>query len=148
MLNAILLTLKTMGWLGIILGLLVIVNTICGTLYNVATKKETFSWKKLFKGIGKSAIFYASAALLSVAFTILPFINEMIVNTFGVILLSNDLLNAMSSIGVLGVVIGTIIVQGKKAIEGVTKLANISADTEVITWKVEIPEEDEEKDTK
>ena len=42
----------------------------------------------------------------------------------------------------------TIIVQGKKAIEGVTKLANISADTEVITWKVEIPEEDEEKDTK
>lgn len=78
----------------------------------------------------------------------LPFINEMIVNTFGVILLSNDLLNAMSSIGVLGVVIGTIIVQGKKAIEGVTKLANISADTEVITWKVEIPEEDEEKDTK
>ena len=51
MLNAILLTLKTMGWLGIILGLLVIVNTICGTLYNVATKKETFSWKKLFKGI-------------------------------------------------------------------------------------------------
>ena len=148
MLNAILLTLKTMGWLGIILGLLVIVNTICGTLYNVATKKETLSWKKLFKGIGKSAIFYVSAALLSVAFTMLPFINEMIVNTFGVILLSNDLLNAMSSIGVLGVVIGTIIVQGKKAIEGVTKLANISADTEVITWKVEIPEEDEEKDTK
>lgn len=49
MLNAILLTLKTMGWLGIILGLLVIVNTICGTLYNVATKKKLLAGRNYLK---------------------------------------------------------------------------------------------------
>ena len=36
MLEAILTTLSIMGWLGIVLGLIVIVNTICGTIFNIA----------------------------------------------------------------------------------------------------------------
>lgn len=137
MLEAILSTLSIMGWLGIILGILVIVNTICGTIYNICSGKENFKWKKLFKGLGKAAIFYISAAFLSVAFTMLPFINEMITDAFGTILISTELLNTLSSVGVLGVVASVIVIQAKKAIQGITSLANMSADTEVITWKVE-----------
>lgn len=137
MLEAILSTLSIMGWLGVILGILVIVNTICGTIYNICSGKENFKWKKLFKGLGKAAIFYISAAFLSIAFTMLPFINEMITDAFGTILISTELLNTLSSVGVLGVVASVIVIQAKKAIQGITNLANMSADTEVITWKVE-----------
>lgn len=140
--DAIILTLQAMGWLGIVLGILVVVNTICGTLYNITTGQESFSWKKLFKGLGKALIFYISAALLSITFTMLPFINEMITNTFGTKLLTEELLTTLSGVGVLGVVISTIVVQGKKAIVGILQLANISANTEEITWEVEIPEEE------
>ena len=137
MLEAILSTLSIMGWLGIILGILVVVNTVCGTVFNINEKKESFSWKRLLGGIGKSAVFYVAAALVSIAFTMLPYINEMITNAFGTILLSNELLNTLSSIGVLGVVISAIVVQGKKAITNTVQLANMSGDTEEITWKVE-----------
>lgn len=137
MLEAILSTLSIMGWLGIILGILVIVNTVCGTIYNICSGKENFKWKKLFKGLGKAGIFYISAAFLSVAFTMLPFINEMITDSFGTMLISTELLNTLSSVGVLGVVASVIVIQAKKAIQGITNLANMSADTEVITWKVE-----------
>ncbi len=137
MLEAILSTLTTVGWLGIILVILVVVNTVCGTIYNVCSKKETFCWKKLFKGLAKAGIFYISAALLSVALTMLPFINEMITNSFGVMLISNEVLNLLSGVGVLGVVVSVVIVQAKKAVQGVTKLANMSSDVETITWNVE-----------
>ena len=137
MLEAILSTLSIMGWLGVILGILVIVNTICGTIYNICSGKENFKWKKLFKGLGKAGIFYISAAFLSVAFTMLPFINEMITDAFGTVLISTELLNTLSSVGVLGVVASVIVIQAKKAIQGITSLANMSSDTEVITWKVE-----------
>lgn len=137
MLEAILSTLSIMGWLGIILGILVVVNTVCGTVFNISEKKESFSWKRLLGGLGKSAVFYVAASLVSVAFTMLPYINEMITNAFGTILLSNELLNTLSSIGVLGVVISAIVVQGKKAITNTVQLANMSGDTEEITWKVE-----------
>ena len=100
----------------------------------------------MFKGIGKVIIFYISAVALSVAFTILPYINEMITNTFGTVLLSGDLLNSLSSVGVFGVVVSTIVVQGKKAIQGVIALANLSSNTEEITWDVEIPKEDIEEE--
>ena len=40
MLNAILSTLSIMGWLGIILAILVVVNTTCGTIFNVFSKGE------------------------------------------------------------------------------------------------------------
>ena len=137
MLKAILSTLSIMGWLGVMLGILVIVNTVCGTVFNISEKKESFSWKRLFSGLGKSLIFYIAAALVSVAFTMLPYINEMITNAFGTILLSNELLNTLSSIGVLGVVISAIVVQGKKAITNTVQLANMTNNTEVITWNVE-----------
>lgn len=142
MLTAILSTLGIMGWLGIILVLLVIVNTLCSTVYNVCSKKESFSWKKMLKGLAKAGLFYLSCVFAAIAFTMLPFINEMITNAFGIILLSNDLLNTLSSVGVLGIVISVIVVQGKKAIEGITKLANVSSDVETITWEVVENEEE------
>lgn len=136
MLEAILSTLTTMGWLGVVLGILVVVNTICGTVYNVHNG-EQFSWKKMLKGIGKSVIFYVSAVLTGIACTILPFINEMITSSFGVILLSGDLLNTLSGVAVLGIVVATVVVQAKKAIAGIVDLANMSADVkEEITWEV------------
>lgn len=137
MLEAIILTLKIMGWLGIVLGILVGVNIVTGTIVNIWSGKETFSWKKMLKGISKSVIFYFSAVAIGVAFTMLPFINEMITSAFGIMLLSNEMLNTLSSVGVLGVVVSTIVVQGKKAIAGIVNLANISSDSEEITWKVE-----------
>lgn len=137
MLEAIMLTLKIMGWLGIVLGILVGVNIVTGTIVNIWSGKEIFSWKKMLKGISKSVIFYFSAVAIGVAFTMLPFINEMITSAFGIMLLSNEMLNTLSSVGVLGVVVSTIVVQGKKAIAGVVNLANISSDSEEITWKVE-----------
>ena len=137
MLEAILTTLGIMGWLGIVLALIVVVNTICGTVFNIASGKEGFSWKRLFVGLGKSAIFYISAALMSIAFTILPYINEMITTAFGVILLPAELLNTLSSVGVLGAVIAAVVTLGKKAIKNITQLANMACDTtEEITWEV------------
>lgn len=142
MLEAIISTAKTMGWLGIVLGMLVIVNTVCGTIHNLS-KGEEFSWKKLFKGLGKAIIFYASSALTAIAFTMLPFINDMITNSFGVILLSPDTLNLLSSVAVLGIVIATVVVQGKKALQGIVELANTSiTKDEIITWEVKEPEEE------
>lgn len=137
MLEAVILTLKIMGWLGIILGILVLVNITTSTIYNVWSGIEIFSWKKMLKGIGKSAVFYFSAVAISIAFTMLPYINEMITNAFGVILLSNELLNTLSSVGILGVVMSTIVIQAKKAITGIIKMSGISTNNEVITWEVE-----------
>lgn len=142
MLEAIMSTLKTMGWLGVVLGMLVIVNTVCGVIHNTS-KGEAFSWAKLFKGLGKAAIFYVSSALTGVAFTMLPFINDMITNSFGVILLSPEILNTLSSVAVLGIVVATVVVQAKKAIKGIVELANVSVTKdEIITWEVKDPETD------
>lgn len=141
MLEAIISTLSIMGWLGIVLGILVIVNTLCGTMRNIYEGQE-FTWKRLFTGLLKSLAFYIGAAMVGVAFTMLPYINEMIVAGFNVTLLSTELLNALSSVGVLGTVISTITVQGKKAIQGIIELAQVSADTEQITWDVWEDEED------
>lgn len=99
----------------------------------------------MFNGILKAFVFYVAAVFISIAFTMLPFINEMIINTFGTMLVSTETLNTLSSVGVLGVVIAAVIVQGKKAIENIVKLANTSSNTEVITWAVEIPEEDKKE---
>jgi len=142
MLEAILATLRTMGWLGVVLGMLVIVNTVCGIIHNTS-KGEEFSWGKLGRGLGKAVVYYVSSALTAVAFTMLPFINDMIANSFGVVLLSADTLNILSSVAVLGVVIATVVVQGKKALEGIVELANTSiTKDEVITWEVIDPETD------
>lgn len=137
MLDAILTTLSIMGWLGIVLALIIIVNTVCGTVFNISSKKETFSWKRLFKGLGKSLVFYISSVLMSVACTMLPYINEMITKAFDTVLLSNDILTMLSSVGVLGVVVAAIVSLGKKAINNVVQLANMTYETEEITWKIE-----------
>lgn len=120
-------TLQIMGYLGIVLGILAIVNITTQTLVNIWNNKEKFDWKKMTKGIIKVLVFFISATFVSIAFTILPFINIMITNSFGTELISNQVLNTFSSVGILGIVISTITIQAKKAIEGITNLANISS---------------------
>lgn len=142
MLEAIMEILRIMGWLGVVLGIIAIVNLICGTIYNI-NDGQTFSWKKFFKGILKVVIFYISAVFVSIAFTMLPYINTMITDAFGVVLLSSELLNTLSSVAVLGIVIASVVTQAKKAFSNVSKLSTISSDVEVITWDVVEPEEDE-----
>ena len=137
MLEAILSTLSIMGWLGIILGILVVVNTTCGTIFNVFSKGEKFSWKRLLGGMGKALVFYVAAALVSVACTMLPYINEMITESFGVMLLTEDLLKTLSSVGVLGIVVSVITIQAKNALKNTVQLANMGNQTEDITWEVE-----------
>lgn len=123
-------TLQIMGYLGIVLGILAIVNITTQTLVNIWNNKEKFDWKKMIKGIIKVLVFFISATFVSIAFTILPFINIMITSSFGTELISNQVLNTFSSVGILGIVISTIAIQAKKAIEGVTNLANISSNTD------------------
>lgn len=113
-------------WLGIVLGILSIVNIVTGTLINVWDKKEEFSLNKMIKGILKVLVFYLGASALAIAFGLLPNINQMITTTFNVELLSNELLNSLSSVGVLGIVISTIMTQGEKAIKGIIELSKIS----------------------
>lgn len=137
MLEAILETLKIMGWLGIILGILVTVNITTSTIHNIWSSKELFSWKKMLKGIGKSLVFYLSAVAISVACTMLPYVNEMITASFGVMLVSNETLEVLSSVGILGIVMSTIVIQAKKAITGISTLSCVSTSDEEITWKVE-----------
>lgn len=137
MLEAILSTLSIMGWLGIILAILVVVNTTCGTIFNVFSKGEKFSWKRLLGGMGKAAVFYVAAALVSIACTMLPYINNMISESFGVILLTDDLLKTLSSVGVLGIVVSVITIQAKNAIKNTVQLANMGNLPEEVTWNVE-----------
>lgn len=137
MLEAILSILKIMGWLGVILGILVVVNISTKTINNVWSSKELFSWKKMLKGISKALVFYISAVFICVAFTILPYVNEMITSTFGMILISSEMLETLSSVGVLGTVISAIVMQGKSAIAGVLALSKVSTNSEEITWSVE-----------
>lgn len=142
MLEAIMETLKIMGWLGAVLGILAFVNIVCGCIANV-NAGQPFSWKKFFKGILKVVIFYLSAVCVAVAFTMLPYINIMITNAFGVILISSEMLNTLSSVAVLGIVVTSVINQAKKAFENIKKLSEMSSDVEVITWDVIEPEEEE-----
>ena len=137
MFEAIIETLRIMGWLGIILGILVTVNITTSTIHNVWSSKELFSWKKMLKGIGKSLVFYVSAVAISVACTMLPYVNEMITASFGVMLISNETLEVLSSVGILGIVMATVVMQAKKAITGISTLSNVSTSDEEITWTVE-----------
>lgn len=124
MLEAILPILSTMGYLGIIFGLLVLINTICGVIKNTSEGQQ-FSWKVFFKGIFKAAIFYGCSVLLSVAFTMLPEVNNMITNISGVQLIAQEILDTLSNVAVFTVVIGVIIAQGKSALEGLTQLLSV-----------------------
>ena len=108
MIETILNTLTIMGWLGITLAILSIVNITTGTLINIWENNEKFNWRKMLKGIIKVLVFFISSAFVALGFTILPFINEMITNTFNTELISHEVLNTFSSVVVLGVVISTI----------------------------------------
>ena len=135
-------TLVIMGWLGIILGIILITNTLSGTIANVWSGNEEFSWNKFFKGIGKALIFYVSAILLSIAATMLPFVNEMITQTLGTELLDTETLKTCSSIIVIGIVAYTIIDRMKDALENLQNLSGLkSSKEEVVTWEVEEDEE-------
>ena len=128
MVQMILNTLTIMGWLGVTLGILAIVNIITGTLINIWKNNESFDQKKMIKGIVKVITFFLSSAFVSIAFTILPFISKMITETFKIELISQEVLNTFSSVAVLGIVISTIVIQAKKAIQGITDLAKISSE--------------------
>ena len=135
MLATIISILKIMGWLGLVLSILVTTNIATSTIVNIWVKKEPFSWSKMIKGVCKSLVFYISSVCISIAFTILPYINNMISVTFGENIISNDILNTLSSLGVLTVIVSTIIEQGRKAIIGVLELSHMSVDSEAIIWK-------------
>ena len=145
MYEAIISTLKIVGWLGIILGILVLINTVCGVIFNINKNGQEFSWKVLFKGLLKALVFYGCSAALSIAFTMLPYVNEMITNVYGVQLIAQDTLHTLSTVAVLGVVISAVVAQGKKALEGIGQLLTVKANNEEITWDVVEPEEDIEK---
>ena len=144
MLESIIQTFIIMGWLGIVFFILVAVNTICGILFNLSNG-EVFSKRKLAKGLIKALVFYLSSVFTAIAFTLLPSINNLIIKTFGVALLSSELLNILSSIAVLAIVVAAIVTQGKKALEGIKNLSDISSDVEEITWEVEEPTEEDEE---
>lgn len=86
----------------------------------------------MMKGIIKTLAFFISSAFVAISFVILPFINEMINNTFNIELISYEILNTFSGIAILGIVVSTILIQAKKAIQGITELANISLNIENI----------------
>ena len=122
--EAVLAITQTMGWLGLVLLILVVVNTVCGVIKNIS-EGQKFSLKTLFKGIGKAFVFYACSVLLAISFTMLPFINEMISEQCGFELISEQTLAILSNVAVLGIVINAIVTQGKKAIEGIKELVDI-----------------------
>ena len=136
MIEAILQTLKIMGLLGIVFFILVLVNTVCGILFNTSNGEE-FSKEKLFKGLLKAFIFYMSSVATSIAFALLPFINDLVNKIFDTELLSPNLLNSLSSIAVLAIVVAAISIQGKKALEGIKSLSGVS---------ISADEDDEEGD--
>ena len=128
--NAIMQVLQIISFLGVILGIEVLVNTLTGILYNTNQEKQEFSWKKLLKGLIKAMVFYLSISALAIAFTLLPFVNDMIIDVFGIELISTDTLNTLSSVSILGLIIGAIIIQGKKALEGIAELLEIKVNKE------------------
>jgi hypothetical protein len=140
MLEAVLSTLSIMGYLGIVLGVLVLINTICGIIKNTSNG-EPFSWKILGKGLLKAFVFYACSTMLGIAFTMIPEVNKMIQDVAGVQLFAQDTLNTLSSVAVFAVVAAAVISQGKSALEGVTELLQVKVSGEKITWEVDDSEE-------
>jgi hypothetical protein len=75
----------------------------------------------------------------------LPFVNEMITNVYGIQLIASDTLTTLSTVAVLGIVVNSIIAQGRKALEGISQLLTVKANNEEITWEVKVPENDNEQ---
>ena len=64
MVQMILNTLQIMGWLGIVLGILAIVNIITKTLVNIWKNNEKFDWKKWLRESQKCLYFLLVLLLL------------------------------------------------------------------------------------
>ena len=64
-----------MGWLGIALAILAIVNIVTGTLINIWSGKETFNGKKMIKGIVKILAFYICSVFVQYMSSTCPVIN-------------------------------------------------------------------------
>jgi hypothetical protein len=60
----------------------------------------------------------------------------MISTSFEIELISNEVLEMLSSAGVLGTVVTAIVTQGKRALTGLLKMQEVST-SEEITWNVE-----------
>lgn len=128
MLETILKTLEIMGWLGIILAILAFVNILTGTLTNVWCKGQKFDLKRLLQSIGKVFAFYLCTALVGIAFTLLPSVNNMINNVFNVALLSDEILNTFSSVAIFTEIVSVLVVQAKKAYNSIINLATVTFD--------------------
>lgn len=145
MYDKILSVLQIMGWLGIVLAILVFVNTICGVIKNMS-EGQSFSWSVLLKGLGKSLVFYICSVFIAVSFTMLPFINDMISAQCGMELISGETLDILSSTAVLSVVIAVVVSQGKKALEGIIELMHVKVANTMITGILEEDEDIEENE--
>lgn len=130
MYETILSILQIMGWLGLVLLILVGVNTACGIIKNIS-EGQKFSLKILLKGLGKSLVFYICSVFLSIAFTMLPYINSMITAQCGIELISEETLTILSSTAILATVIAVVVTQGKKAIEGIIELVQVKINKEL-----------------
>lgn len=121
MITTILTTLKIFSWIGLILLLCSSVN-IGGKIYLNMKEGETFSWKKLFKGIGKVMLQWALGVILAIVCSVLPFINIMIAEVYGVALIGDELLSTLSAVSIIGIAVNSIITQSKKALEVIKKI--------------------------
>jgi len=139
-------TLNIVMWIGVVLGLLLIVNTMCGIICNI-NKGEQFSWNKFFQGIGKALAFYLGIALLSVVSTLLPFVNAMVIEVFNIELLSSSVLSTLSTAAIFGIAAAAITVQGKKALENLFELAKLSVGNIELKKQMVAEEEDNEEET-
>ena len=133
MLELILPVLSIMGYLGIILGILVLINTVCGIIKNTSAG-QPFSWKILFKGLLKALVFYGCSVLLSIAFVMLPEVNMMITENIGVPLFSQETLTTLSDAAVFAVVVASVVAQGKSALEGVTELVGVKVNPDKVKY--------------
>ena len=121
MITTILSTLQIFGWIGLVLFLCSSVNIVGKTYLNIK-EGEAFSWKKLFKGIGKVMLQWALSVILALVCSMLPFINIMIAEIYGVALIGDEILSTLSAVSVIGIAINSIIVQSRKALEVIKKI--------------------------
>ena len=106
MLEAIMEILRIMGWVGVVLGIIATVNLICGTNLLISTWSNIFL-KKFFKGILKCNFLY-EAVFVSVAFTMLPYINTMITDALDR-LLSKAIIKHFIKCRSLGIVVASVV---------------------------------------
>ena len=88
------------------------VNTLLGVYYNLNTIKETFSSKKLFKGLARGGITLLGGVIITAIISLLP----VILKGFG-ISAENQLFENVSVVAMAGVLVSTIIRYLKDALQ-------------------------------